>query len=391
LSPNKVKLYILIYSLIRRCSSKLSVKVLYTFGNWAYKSSNFCGNVTGKILALSIKKEAARGYKELLICASSVHIMLCESLVNKDLGQRYYFYGISFSLKEVFAKIGITSKPVSAYSLIKVIVLSICTGKSVRVWVPHLSPYTLTNFSRSLLSQLAKRGFVIYFDDGMSAISNRSAIYIEGFLPTNSKVASWNYMFANHEGFPQGIETLSSIEKAILLLKRYPWLGDSDVTGLTQKSRKNTSCCEEYQANAPGKLRKTIVLASRMLDINYVQENIKTYGSINTYYIPHYRKDKNHPELNKLMNIKHSGFLEYSLYLLCKDQPTQVFHGITSTILLLAEFLLRCPYNVDVTFNYVPSNIESDLIKKEEKEDYEKVLQYYKSSILLKNKGVYFS
>lgn len=364
---------------------------LYFYGDiLVHAISGFLGRFIGRLLAIGVQKNIGKDSNQLYICASSMHIIQCMSQVGDPTAQSHFFYGNHSNLSKEFDKVDIHGMPISGFALAKFILTSILTRKSLKVWLPHLSLQILSNFCYSLLREIQINGFLCFFDDGTSSFTENNIINRKGYLPTGFSVSSWNYMFLGQEGFPQGIQKISSFEKALQILLDHPSIGGVRFVNSICDQSFNTACSVNALKSMHSE-RMIIALASKHLDNESILSQLSLTSAKNVVYAPHYRMGKNHLELNKITKLWHCGFLEYSLYELCRSKSTVIYHGITSTVLILIELLVRCPQIVDVKFIFQPIKTVSDNYIELEKADYIKALNFYRSSDWTRKKGIQFA
>jgi hypothetical protein len=354
----------------------------------AAKVAGFFGYLIGMLLSSVINKDSGLCRQDLFICASSIHILQCISRDYYRPSHSYFFYGKGTNLKNLFLQLHIKNKIINASDLIKAILLVIWHRKSLRVWVPHLSEYILPCFCLSLLTELDNKNFIYYYDDGTSAFTKSNLINVECLLPKNASISSWNYIFIGKKGFPQGIEKVSHFDRALLLLDHNPSLGSYSFVRQHQSENSASIYEGDCQVALTPPSKKILVMASKSLDNSELLRCLSFQDLSHAIYIPHYRKSKNHALFNSLSIFMHSGFLEFSLYSLCKSDSVEIYHGITSTVLILTELLLRCPLPVNVVFIFMPTRLLETETRKQELSDYVQVLQYYKYSRLVQEKGI---
>jgi hypothetical protein len=261
--------------------------------------------------------------------------------------------------------------------------------------MPHVSPHILHTYGFSALKILSDRDLVNFYDDGMTSISSKSNLYLSAYIPQHFHINSWDYLFLRDQSFRQHVKPLSSINKALSLLKQFPSLYDFSIKRESHEQIKSSELISisklEKLSTLNSKSGKAIILSSKSLEETVVFDNLKQEEFSEIYYVPHYRPTKNNQKFMELKLFNHSGFVEYSLLNLCLQTPLLIFHGVTSTVILLTEFLLRQDKSINVKFVFCSTQDYCRSADRQEYVDYIKVLEYYSLLHVTASKGIKYS
>lgn len=315
---------------------------------------------------------------QLVLVVTDLHLVqnLCaREAANKKVTQ-IFFYALTSKdkLKIIAANHGINGNTISFIRIVSELIISLREKRKTSILVPLIADYLTGLSTFNLLTTLLKFGLVKFYDDGMATVSSKNRNIKRKTLPKNTIVYSWNYMYiGNRYSEPLNIVRRSSLIQSKKILKTF-YKNDYD-------------WIEKHLSwKAPSQLEYTIILASKGLGSslgNILPNEEHRY----CYYIPHYQKWKNSPDMLKKCNILRLNSPEaFLLGILDAEKKcliTIVF-GITSTALYILDAFLnnrssQLDCNLQWLFYCEPSTLEED--DQGEYLDFRDCISYYQKKI----------
>ncbi|MFN9932805.1 MAG: hypothetical protein ACK55R_07580, partial [Cyanobacteriota bacterium] len=95
------------------------------------------------------------------------------------------------------------------------------------------------------------------------------------------------------------------------------------------------------------------VLASKLLDVDFCLSKLNSQESLSrSFYIPHYDPAKNIEQVSSTLPSLKLDMPEFGLLGIAEHLPCRVFFGLTSSIIILVELLLRrnSSHNFELVF-----------------------------------------
>ena len=196
-------------------------------------------------------------------------------------------------------------------------------GRDVEAWAPHLSVYMTNSFDRGYLSALADRKRLAYIDDGMSAVSQKTHLYKDGYIPPTQRILSWKYKF------------LSSERSFSWVLGLTPPL--SGYASLPFKALRDQGRSNSFS---------DLIIASKFLLDKEVEKMIalKDLALSDACYAPHYSSTKNSQRFLHECRILNFEFLEVELLQhvlrLSDGCHVCIYFGVTISVVWLIDALI---------------------------------------------------
>lgn len=263
-----------------------------------------------------------------------------------------------------------------------ILVLWVLCGGRIKAWVPHLCPLEFPARLLRVLREMERFAALSYFDDGLGAVSRQVAIYREGWLPRDAPIHSWDHWSRPAAaGFPATLHR-SSFGRALRLVEsRDPSLCRQGLPPLQRHG-----LAPPRQGFWPE--RVTVVLASRHLDAERcLRLSGATNGRLPAFYVPHYRPEKNDPELMKTLSPLPMEMPEFGLLGLVQSVPCQIFFGVSSTVVFLMELLFRVPKRLPVQLVFCPVDAGA-LGCADELQAFRRLMNHYQSLAIFSAKGL---
>ena len=269
------------------------------------------------------------------LCGSKIHILFAATR-SAQVASKHIFLSPHCPSTGSPGNLDLNYSIYSYSGLLRHILLSLVRGQRVSIFVPHISTAITDADGVRLLWRLYSLGLVHFYDDGMTAISSRTILYRDGFLPQGAPVDALNYHWCS----PSRVGTFSDLSLAHRALLRA--FSGVDLPGIDS--------VEAFAHDGEARSRfssesgvTTIVLASKWMD--YDALNAELLGSrvnpSDAIYIPHYNAIKDSPVLMATCTVRRCYFPELFLSRLFEIQRCRLYYGVTSTAIYICELLHR--------------------------------------------------
>ena len=259
-----------------------------------------------------------------------------------------------------FARLLFGSDPLalSPINLIGVLIKNTILLRSYNVFTPHLSPWIASRFIIGTFRGLLSFQFLNIFDDGLLVLNPNGILVQNKYIPRNAEVITWdysiNFMSSLNEASLFTLNKSVSIDKLINVLhssnfaKYFPKLDESSF------SHEKTLC---------------ILVSSKCLNHEYIiDESIVCNEDYFSVCVPHPRKNKSFPS-ESVANLVEVSCVSLESWLLniILSRKVYIIIGISSTVLLLLEFMVRlpCPHGLTLLVSIDNSKLHTDFDKRE--------------------------
>jgi hypothetical protein len=285
------------------------------------------------------------------LCYSPIHVLINIADPSVTSQGTFFFPGIFASrLIAVVEALGFNSEPLSNQSFILALVSSVSRGHRFIVWVPHLGPDDLPPFVRQVIRELEPLQAVRYIDDGFGFLARDTLIYEKKYISPDATIYSWDFKVPLSEMGMPPVVVRSCFQRAIkIVMTTYPYLLNQ---GLGQ-----ISCQMQQKCPTP----VSIVLASKLLDVDFCLRKIASCAkSCQSFYVPHYNVLKNYAPLARALASLPLEVPEFGLLGIALSMPCRIFFGLTSSIIILIELLLRFDFAHSVELVYAVDRLRTD-------------------------------
>lgn len=313
------------------------------------------GKFAGWILAQGIGRinQASRHGKivNLCFCISTIHLVqnISDPYITRE--NTYFFAGyFSQNVLRIAEKLGFRSDLLSGSRVLTFLIAHVCRGHRFMLWIPHLGVEDYTPFVRSFIGELYAFQSVQYIDDGMGFLSRDTLIYQRGYIPSFARIYSWDFMaLPSDAGLPLTTKR-SHFQRAIEVARTaYSFLLDQGLNQVSQHMQLRHGIPVE------------IVLSSKLLDVDFCLRNlVQCYPPYQAFYIPHYNGNKNYEQLASTLHNLSLEIPELGLLGIAEHLPCRIFFGVTSSIVILIEMLLRLNSTVHVELIYAGHDDRQD-------------------------------
>lgn len=272
------------------------------------------------------------------ICASKIHILFAATR-SAGITRKHIFIAPCSRFLGVSGFAGGLGLGHSYYSyseLILRIAVALFRGKRAKVFVPHISLAIADRAGVRLLWLLNDLGLLHFYDDGMTAISNQTTLYQDGFLPQVAPLDAWNYHWCSPSRIGRFVD-LSLAHR--FLIRAFPGI---DLPCIDAGDLSVHDCGARPLISGQSAIT-TIILASKWMDYDalIVELDRSRTDLSDVIYIPHYNDKKNSEALMATCRVQRCYLPELFLARLFEMQGCRLFFGVTSTSIYLCELLHR--------------------------------------------------
>jgi hypothetical protein len=137
-----------------------------------------------------------------------------------------------------------------------------------------------------------------------------------------------------------------------------------------------------------GEIPVSLVLSSKLIDVDFcLRSLVLCYPPCQAFYIPHYNASKNHSQLDLTLHKLPLEMPEFGLLGIAEQLPCRIFFGLTSSIVILIEMLLRLNSRVDVVLVYAGHDGRQDTCSGQ-LIHFKKLLIHYQQLSAVREKGI---
>jgi hypothetical protein len=354
------------------------LRYIFVYVKTEMQQGNFAAWILAQAIGRANQRSRLSKTKNLCFCYSTLHAIQNIADPHKKRQNTCFFPGIfAHSLLGFVDSLGFRSAPSTGANVLIFIIANACRGYRITVWIPHLGPEDLTPFVRRLIGELDGFQSVQYIDDGMGFLSRDTLIYQRGYISSTAQIHSWDFMALPSEaGFPP-TAVRSHFQRAIEVVRTtYPFLLNQGLRQLGQ------------QMHQKGEIPVSLVLSSKLIDVDFcLRSLVLCYPPCQAFYIPHYNASKNHSQLDLTLHKLPLEMPEFGLLGIAEQLPCRIFFGLTSSIVILIEMLLRLNSRVDVVLVYAGHDGRQDTCSGQLMH-FKKLLIHYQQLSAVREKGI---